>query len=132
MSPSRTTTPSCFLDDELPELLRRAQVGVGDEVHRHHRALGAAERRQVVVARQRVAHRRRRDAVRRHLVRLEPDAHGERAVAENVGALDAADGAQLRLHDARQVVGDLVLIEIGRREAEVHRRELIVGGLAAR
>ena len=70
-----------------------------------------------------------RDAVRRHLVRLQPDAHGERAVAEDVGALHAADGAQLRLHDARQVVGDLVLIEVGGREAEVHRRELGVGGL---
>ena len=34
----------------------------------------------------------------------------------------------LRLHDARQVVGDLVLIEIGGREAEIHRRELRVGG----
>ena len=115
-----------LLDHELPELLGRAQIGVGDEVDRHHRALGASERRQVVVARQRVAHRRRRDAVRRHPVRLQPDAHGERARAEDVGALDAADGAQLGLDDARQVVGDLVRIEIGRREAEVDRRELVV------
>ena len=64
--------------------------------------------------------------MRRHLVRLEPDPHRERAVAEDVGALHAADRAQLRLDDARQVVGDLVLIEVGRREAEVHRRELVV------
>ena len=62
----------------------------------------------------------------RHLVRLQPDAHRERAVAEDVGALDAADRAQLRLHDAGQVVGDLVLIEIRRREAEIHRGELVV------
>ena len=119
-------TPLFFLDDELTELFRRAQIGVGDQVHRHHRALRSPERRQVVVPRQRLSKRRRRDAVRRHPVRLEPDPHGERAVAEDVGALDAADGAQLRLHDAHQVVGDLVLIEIGRREAEVHRRELRV------
>ena len=79
--------------------------------------------------RQRVADRRRRDAERRHAVRLEPDAHRKRAVAENVGALHAADRAQLRLDDAREVVGDLVLIEIGRREAEIHRRELVVRGL---
>ena len=91
--------------------------------------LGPAERRQVVVPRQRVAHRRRRDAVRRHLVRLQPDPHRERAGAEDVGALHAADGAQLRLHDARQVVGDLVRIEVGRREAEIDRRELVVGRL---
>ena len=31
-----------FLDDELAELLRRLEVGVGDEVDRDHRALGAA------------------------------------------------------------------------------------------
>ena len=67
--------------------------------------------------------------MRGHLVGLQPDAHGERAVAENVGALHAADGAQLRLDDARQVVGDLRLIEIRRREAEIHRGELRVGGL---
>ena len=64
--------------------------------------------------------------MRRHLVRLQPDPHRERARAEDVGALHAADGAQLGLDDARQVVGDLVLIEIGGREAEVDRRELVV------
>ena len=84
------------------------------------------ERRQVVVARQGLSQRGGRDAKRGHLVRLEPDPHGKRAVAQNVGALNAADGAQLRLNDARQIIGDLVLIEIGRREAEVDRRELIV------
>ena len=31
-------------DDELLELVGRTKVGVGDEVHRHHRALGPAER----------------------------------------------------------------------------------------
>ena len=54
----------------------------------------------------------------------EPDAHRKSAIAEDVGALDAADGAQPRLHDANQVVGDLVLIEIVRREAEIQRSEL--------
>jgi len=118
-----------LLDDELPELLGRAQIGVRDEVHRHHRPFGASERRQVVVARERLAQRRRRDAERRHLLRLQPDPHRERAVAEDVGALHAVDRAQLRLHDARQVVGDLVLIELRRREAEVDRRKLRVGRL---
>ena len=64
-----------------------------------------------------------------HLVRLQPDPHRERPVAENVGALHAADGAELRLHHAGEVVGDLRLIEIGRRESEVHRGELVLGGL---
>ena len=67
--------------------------------------------------------------MRRHLVGLQPHAHGKRAVAEDVGALHAGDGAQLRLHDAREVVGDLRLIEVGRREPEIHRRKLRVRGL---
>ena len=45
------------------------------------------------------------------------------------GALHAADRGQLGLHHAGQVVGDLVLVELVRREAEVHRRELVVGRL---
>src|SRR2546430_13758576 len=36
---------------------RRAQIGVGDQVHGHHGAFRPPERRQVVVARQRVSQR---------------------------------------------------------------------------
>jgi hypothetical protein len=50
--------------------------------------------------------------VRGHPIRLEPDAHRERAIAQYVGALNTANRAQLRLDDARQVVGDLVLVEL--------------------
>ena len=67
--------------------------------------------------------------MRRHLVRLEPDAHGECAVAQDVGTLDAGDGAQPRLDDANEIVRNLVLVEVGRGEAEVERRELRVGVL---
>jgi hypothetical protein len=63
-----------------------------------------------------------------HCVRLQPDPHREGTVAENVGALHPADRAQLRLHDPRQVVGDLRLVQIRRREAQIHRSELVVGG----
>ena len=55
-----------------------------------------------------------RNPQRRHLVRLEPDAHGERPLAKNVGALNAADGAQFRLHHARQIIRDLILIKLVR------------------
>src|SRR2546430_10374357 len=47
---------------------------------------------------------------------------GEGAVAEDVGPLHAGDGAELRLNHARQVVGDLILIELGR--SEEHTSEL--------
>src|SRR5690349_1409939 len=66
-----------LLDDELPELLGRLEVGVGHEIHRHHRPLRLSKSRQVVVSRKRVAHRRRSDAVCGHAIGLEPDAHGE-------------------------------------------------------
>ena len=52
--------------------------------------------------------------MRRHLVWLEPDPHREGAVAEDVRALDAADGAQFGLYHASQIIGNLVLIELGR------------------
>ena len=102
-----------FLDDELPELLRGPQVRVGDQVHRDHRSLGPSKRRQVVVAGERLADGGRRDAERRHPIRFQPDPHGERAVAEDIGPLHAADGAEPRLHHPHQVVGDLRLVEIG-------------------
>ena len=53
----------------------------------------------------------------------------ERASAEDVGALHAVDRREPRLDDADQVVGDLVVLEDRRAEAQVHRRELRVGGL---
>ncbi len=117
------------LDHELPEFFGRAQVGVRDEVHGHHRAFRPSERRQVVVPAERVAQRRRRDAERSHPIRLEPDTHRERAGAENLRALHAVDRAQLRLDDACEIVRDLIRIEIGRREPDVDGRELRVGRL---
>ena len=67
-----------------------------------------------------------RDAEGGHPVGLQPDPHREGAVAEDVGPLDAADRREAGLDDAGQVVGDLVLVELVRGEADVHRRELAV------
>ena len=55
-----------------------------------HLAGGGGE----VVGGERVAHLERRDAERRHLVRVEPDAHGERLAAEDLRVGDAVDGLQ--------------------------------------
>ena len=115
--------------DELAEFLGRLEIRVGDEVHRHHGSFRRAERREVVVLRQRLLDVRRRDAERGHPVGLQPYAHRERAAAKDVGALHAAHGGELRLHHACQVIGDLVLIELAGGEAEIHRRELRVRGL---
>ncbi len=69
---------------------------------------------------------RRRDSERRHLFRLQPDPHREHARAEDVGPLHAGDGGEPRLHGTRQVVGDLILVQLLRRKPEVHRRGLVV------
>ncbi len=118
-----------LLDHELAELFGRPEVGVRDQVDGDHRALRLAQGRQVVVPGQGPPKLGGRDPEGRHLVRLEPDAHGEGAVAEDVGALHAADGGELRLDHAGQVVGDLVLVQLVGGEAEVHRGELVVRGL---
>lgn len=115
-----------LLDDHLLEIFRRAQVGVGDQVHGNHGALGAAERRQIVVLGKHIAHVGGRDAAGRHLVGLEPDTHGKRAIAQNVGALHAADRAQPGLHHAREVVSNLIFVEVLGRKANVHCGKFLV------
>ena len=121
-----------LLDHQLLEVLGRLEAGVRDEVDRHHRALRRPERREVVVGGQQVPHLGRRDPERRHPLGLQPDAHREDARAQDVGLLHAGDGRQLRLHDARQVVGDLVLVELLRGKPDVHGGELRVGRLRGR
>ena len=64
------------------------------------RALGAADRGEIIVGRQRLADLRRADVERGHPVRLEPDAHGKGAPAENLRPLHAGDRGQPRLDDA--------------------------------
>ncbi len=112
-----------LLDDELLELLGRLEVGVGDEVDRHHRALGRAERGEVVVGGQ----QRRTPGTAR--CRAPPSARASARCAwrrcARPGCRRAArrvTAEQLRLHDARQVVGDLVLVEVLRGEPDVHGR----------
>ena len=127
MSSSRTMAPFCFADHQLLELLDRAQVGVGGEVDLDQRPLGLAHGGEEVVGGQRLAHLGRADVEGRHPVRLEPDAHGEGAGAENIGPLHPFDGREPRLNDADQVVGDLVLLEDVGGEAQIGRGELAVG-----
>ena len=103
-----------LLDHKLTKFFRRTQIRVGDEVHRNHGPFCSPERRQIVIARQSLSQRRGRDAKGGHLVRLEPNAHRKRSIAQNVCALNAADRAQLRLNDSRQIIGDLVLVQICR------------------
>ncbi len=111
-------------DHELAELVHRLQVGRCGEVDLDERPLGLPHGGQVVVGRERLPHLRRAHVQGRHLVRLEPGADGEGLPAEDLGPLNAFDGRQPRLDDPDEVVGDLVLLEDGGAEAQVHRRDL--------
>ena len=116
-------------DDQPLEIVERAHVGGRRDVHLHQRAFGRARGGQVVVGGQRAPELRRRDVERRHAIRLEPGAQGERARAQDLGALHAGDRRQPRLHDPDQVVGDLVALEHVGGEAEIHPGDLRVGRL---
>ncbi len=113
----------------LLELLPRAQVGVGGQVDLDQLALGLAHRRQIVVVGEGLPDLHRADVERGHPVGLQPDAHGEGARPEDVRPLHDFQGSQPRLDRADQVVGDLVLLQELRGEAQVGRGELAVGGL---
>ena len=115
--------------DQLLELLARAEIGVRGQVDLDQLALGLADRGEIVVCRQGRAHLRRTDVERRQAVGLEPDAHGEGPRPEDIGALHALERRQPRLHDAHDVVGDFVLLEELRGEAQVGGGELAVGRL---
>ena len=77
-----------------------------------------------IIRRQRHAHLVRADVVSREAVGLEPDAHRERATAEDVRFLHAFERGEARLHDAREVIGDLIRLQNVRGKTQVSRREL--------
>jgi hypothetical protein len=114
---------------QAPELFHGAQVGVGGQVDLDERALAPAECGQEVVRRKRLAHLGRADVQGRHPLGFEPDPHGKGAAAEDVGPLHPGDGRQARLDDAREIVGDLVLLQDAGGEAQIGRGEFAVGRL---
>ena len=103
-----------LLDDQLTELLRRSQIRVSHQIDRHHGSLGSTQGRQIVVSRQGFSKLGRRNAERGHLLGLQPNPHCECAFAENIGSLNSTDRAELGLHDAGQVIRNLILVEVRR------------------
>ena len=89
-------------DDQVLELLGRAQVGVREQVDLHEVALGLADGGEVVVALQRRVHVAGREVERGEAIGIDPDAHRDLAAA-----LDASRAArprsvdELRLQRAR-------------------------------
>jgi hypothetical protein len=96
-----------FLDDEIVELLRRAEVGLGEHSELALLALDAARRHLDVLPPQ-----RRLDVLQRELkggepLGIEPDAHGILPVAEQAHLGNPWKGVELVFHIALGVVGDL-------------------------
>ena len=116
-------------DDEVLELLHRAQVGVGEQVDLDEVALRLADGGEVVVSPQRRLHVARRETERREPVGIDPDAHRELACALEAHALHARHRGELRLERAREPVGDRRDVALARREAEVERGVRPVGAL---
>ena len=115
-----------LFDRQLAEFIGRLEIGVGDEVHRNHRAFCASDRGQVVVRLKRFPDIGRGNIESRHSVGFEPDPHGKRPVAKDLRALDAIDRSEFWLNNARQVISDLIFIQVVRIKTEIHRGELVV------
>jgi hypothetical protein len=113
---------------QLAEILLGADVGIGAQVGDGVGALGLPHPGQVVVGLQHLQHLCGRDLQRGHAPRVEPDAHGEGAVADQAGLGHARHCLQLGLHHAQQVVGDLRGLHGLAVEGHVHERRGITGG----
>ena len=110
--------------DEIFEFIHGTQIRVRRQIHRDQRTFRLADGGKKIVRRQRRADFIRTDVERREPVRFEPDAHRERASAEDVRRLHAFERGQARLHDAREIIRDLVRLQNVRSETQVARGEL--------
>jgi hypothetical protein len=118
-----------LVDHQAPELLNRVEIGIGGQRDLNQRTLCVADGSEEIVIGKRLPHLGGADVQCGHLVRLEPDAHGERARTEDFRALHPRNGRKPRLHDAREVVGDFRLREQVGRKAQIGGCELGVRGL---
>ena len=96
-----------LLDDQVVELLRRAQIGLGQHGKLALLAFDAAGRNLDILAAQ-----RRLDVLRGKVeggepLRIEPDAHGILPLAEQADLGNAGNGLELILDVAVGIVGDL-------------------------
>ena len=117
------------LDDDLGELFLGHETALGGDLqlHRHflaHRLIADGARRHLCVLRLDGTHDvARRHIQRRDLVRVQPDAHGIVARAEDLHLTHAGDTGDGVLHIHRRVVPhvDVVVATIGREKVDHHR-----------
>src|SRR5690606_9926922 len=114
---------------QLLKARQRAEIGGGGEVGADEGSLRFAYRGEEVVGGQGPADVGPGDPEGGHPPGAQPGPDGEGPPAEDVGALDAVDGGQARLHDADEVIGELIVFEDVGAKAQIHRGDLRVGGL---
>ena len=81
-------------DDQVLELIDRAQIRVREQVDLHQVALGLTDRGEIVVALERSVHVARRKTARREPIGIDPHAHRERPAAFDGHALHALERRQ--------------------------------------
>ena len=96
-----------LLDDQVIELIRRAQVGLGENGELALLALDAAGRHLDILAPERGLDVLRRQLVGGEALRIEPNAHGIFAFAEQTHLGNAGKRGELILDVALGIVGDL-------------------------
>src|ERR1700691_1914495 len=96
------------------------QAGRRGKIDLDHLAFGRADAGYVVVRGQRLTDVCRGEPERRKFLRVEPRTQREYLLAEQLRGLRPGDRLQSRLHDAQEVVGDLVRRQRIAVEADIH------------
>ncbi|MNI39214.1 hypothetical protein D3C73_933900 [compost metagenome] len=117
------------LDDQVAEFRHIHKVSVDLDVGHHIQALGLAGRRLHVVVAQRLCQFSGRNAARRHAVGIQPDTHRQLLTAVEFHAGHAVYRRQLRLHHARQVIGQRRQRQRGAGKAHIGHGGCLARGL---
>ena len=112
---------------QFAEVLDIGDVGGRDQVDQRVLAACLTDPGQVVVRAQHIGDGLGSHAERRHPARVEPDAHREGLVADQLGLGHPRYGLQFRLYDAQQVVVDLRCAHHLAVEGQIHQRGRIAG-----
>ena len=96
--------------DNVSELFGAGEAGIGSYIGEHPFTFDLASSRLDVTILNSLLDIFGGDGVGCHFCRVEPDTHGEFLLPENIGAGDTLYGDELRLNDAGEVVGNLLVI----------------------
>ena len=118
----RDATIAVLTHDDCGESLRIFEIGLRIDARAHVLTARGAGGRDVVVAADRVVHVHRRDAERRHLRGVQPDAHREVAAAEHACLAHSLHRGEHRLDEAHRVVRALLHAHLFGEQRHVHHR----------